>query len=147
MPHVRLVLDTNILIGALITKGTPPDELYRAWLRGDIELVTSAAQIAELAEVLARPRIRRLVDADEANAILENLAVRALVLNDLPAVDFSPDPSDNPILAAAIAGNADFVVSGDKKHVLSLGEVDGIPVVTARDALKGLSLSVGLKRP
>ena len=147
MPHVRLVLDTNILIGALITKGTPPDQLYRAWLRGDIELVTSATQIAELAEVLARPRIRRLVDADEANAILENLAVRALVLNDLPAVDLSPDPSDNPILAAAIAGNADFVVSGDKKHVLSLGEVDGIPIVTARDALKGLSLSVGLKRP
>lgn len=147
MPHVRLVLDTNILIGALITKGTPPDELYRAWLRGDIELVTSAAQIAELAEVLARPRIRRLVDADEANAILENLAVRALVLKDLPTVDLSPDPSDNPILAAAIAGNADFVVSGDKKHVLSLGEVNGIPVVTARDALKGLSLSVGLRRP
>lgn len=146
MPRVRLVLDTNILIGALITKGTPPDELYRAWLRGDIELVTSAAQIAELAEVLARPRIRRLVDADEANAILENLAVRALVLNDLPTVDLSPDPSDNPILAAAIAGNADFVVSGDKKHVLSLGEVNGIPVVTARDALKRLSLSVGLKR-
>ena len=147
MPRVRLVLDTNILIGALITKGTPPDELYRAWLRGDIELVTSAAQIAELAEVLARPRIRRLVDADEANAILENLAVRALVLNDLPAVDLSPDPSDNPILAAAIAGNADFVVSGDKKHVLSLGEVDGIPVVTARDVLRGLSLFVGLNRP
>ena len=144
---MRLVLDTNILIGALITKGTPPDELYRAWLRGDIELVTSAAQIAELAEVLARPRIRRLVDADEANAILENLAVRALVLKDLPTVDLSPDPSDNPILAAAIAGNADFVVSGDKKHVLSLGEVNGIPVVTARDALKGLSLSVGLRRP
>lgn len=147
MPRVRLVLDTNILIGALITKGTPPHELCRAWLRGDIELVTSAAQIAELAEVLARPRIRRLVDADEANAILENLAVRALVLNDLPAVDLSPDPSDNPILAAAIAGNADFIVSGDKKHVLSLGEVDGIPVVTARDVLKGLSLFVGLKRP
>ena len=144
---MRLVLDTNILIGALITKGTPPDQLYRAWLRGDIELVTSATQIAELAEVLARPRIRRLVDADEANAILENLAVRALVLNDLPAVDLSPDPSDNPILAAAIAGNADFVVSGDKKHVLSLGEVNGIPIVTARDVLKGLSLFVGLKRP
>lgn len=37
MPRVRVVLDTNILIGALITKGTPPDSLYRAWLRGEIE--------------------------------------------------------------------------------------------------------------
>jgi predicted nucleic acid-binding protein len=44
MRRVRVVLDTNILIAALITKGTPPDRLYRAWLRGEIELVTSAAQ-------------------------------------------------------------------------------------------------------
>lgn len=144
---MRLVLDTNILISALITRGTPPDRLYRAWLRRDAELVTSTAQIAEVAEVLARPGIRRLVDADEANAILENLAVRALVLNALPEVDVSSDPSDNPILAAAIAGDADFIVSGDKKHVLSLGEVHGIPVVTARDALTGLSSVVGLERP
>ena len=54
---MRVVLDTNILVGALITKGTPPDRLYRAWLRGDIELVTSTAQIAEIADVLARPRL------------------------------------------------------------------------------------------
>ncbi len=40
---MRVVLDTNILIGALITKGTPPDRLYQAWLRNEIELVTSTA--------------------------------------------------------------------------------------------------------
>ena len=135
---MRVVLDTNILISALITKGTPPDTLYRAWLRGEIELVTSVAQIAEFARVLARPRIRRLVDADEANALVESIAARAVVLDILPEVDISPDPADNPILATAIAGNADFIVSGDKKHVLSLGEVRGIPIVTARDALDRL---------
>ena len=63
---MRVVLDTNILIGALITKGTPPDRLYQAWLRGEIELVTPSAQIAELADVLARPRLQRFLDADEA---------------------------------------------------------------------------------
>ena len=52
---MRIVLDTNILIGALITKGTPPDSLYQAWLKGEIELVTSTAQLAEVAAVLARP--------------------------------------------------------------------------------------------
>ena len=39
------ILDTNVLVSALITRGTPPDQLYQAWLRNDIELVTSAAQI------------------------------------------------------------------------------------------------------
>lgn len=135
---MRVVLDTNILISALITRGTPPDRLYRAWLRGDIELVTSHAQIVEVGEVLTRPRIRRLVDADQADAILESIATRALVLDWLPAVHLSPDPADNPILAAAIAGEADLIVSGDKKHVLMLGEVEGIPVVTAREAVERL---------
>lgn len=133
---MRVVLDTNILIGALITKGTPPDRLYRAWLRGEIELVTSAAQMAELADVLARPRLQKFLDADEAAAIVENFGTRALILDDPPDVNLSPDSKDNPILAAAITGKADLIVSGDKKHMLALGEVEGIPVVTAREALE-----------
>jgi len=100
---VRLVLDTNILIVALITRGTPPDRLYRAWLRGKIEVVTSAAQMTELAAVLARPRLRKYVDADEAALIVENMDTRALIFDDPPPVDLSPDPHDNPILAAAIS--------------------------------------------
>ena len=135
---MRVVLDTNILIGALITTGTPPDRLYRAWLRGEMELVTSAAQLAELAEVLARPRLQKYLDADEAEAIVGNMRARALVLEAPPDVDLSPDPKDNPILAAAIAGKADLIVSGDKRHMLALGEVEGIAIVTARDALDRL---------
>ena len=136
---MRIVLDTNILIGALITKGTPPDRLYQAWLRGEIELVTSTAQMAEVADVLARPRLQEYLDADEAAAIVENIDTRALILDAPPDVDLSPDPKDNPILATAIAGKADLIVSGDKKHMLALGEVEGIPIVTARDALHRLS--------
>ena len=135
---MRVVLDTNILIGALITKGTPPDRLHRTWLRGEIELVTSTAQIAELADVLSRPRLQKFLDADEVAAIVENIGARALILEEPQAVNLSPDPKDNPILAAAIAGKADLVVSGDKKHMLALGKVDGIPVTTAREAVEHL---------
>ena len=135
---MRVVLDTNILIGALITKGTPPDRLYQAWLRGEIELVTSTTQIAELSDVLSRPRLQKFLNADEVAAIVENIGARALILEEPPAVNLSPDPKDNPILAAAIAGKADLVVSGDKKHMLALGEVDGIPVTTAREAVEHL---------
>lgn len=136
---MRIVLDTNILIAAMITKGTPPDRLYQAWLKGEIELVTSTVQMAEVADVLARPRLRKYLDADEAAAIVENIDTLALILDAPPDVDLSPDPKDNPILAAAIAGKADLIVSGDKKHMLALGEVEGISIVTARDALDRLS--------
>ena len=135
---MRVVLDTNILIGALITKGTPPDRLYQAWIRGKIELVTSTVQMAEIADVLARPRLQKFLDAVEAAAIIENMGTRALILDDLPGVSLSPDPKDNPILAVAITGKAELIVSGDKKHILALGEVEGIPVVTAREALDRL---------
>ena len=138
MRRVRVVLDTNVLIAALITKGTPPDRLYQAWLRGEIELITSVAQIAELAAVLARPRLQKYLDADEAAAIIENIDTRAVIFDDLPSVDLSPDPKDNPILAAAIAGNADLIVSGDKTHLLELGAAVGIPIVSAREALNRL---------
>ncbi len=133
---MRVVLDANILIGALITKGTPPDSLYQAWLRGEIELVTSVAQIRELTDVLARERLQKFLDADEAAAIVENIGTRAVVLGELPNVSRSPDPMDNQFLATAIAGGVDLIVSGDKKHMLVLREVDGIPVVTARKALE-----------
>ena len=120
MQRVRVVLDTNILIGALITKGTPPDSLYQAWLRGEIELVTSTAQIRELTDVLARQPLQMFLDADESTAIVENIGTRAVILDELPSVSLSPDPMDNRILATAIMGGVDLIVSGDKKHMLAL---------------------------
>ena len=136
---MRVVLDTNILISALITKGTPPDLLYQAFLRGEHELITSMEQIAETAEVLARPKLQRILNTDQSAAIIENLNTRATVMPALPPVTISPDPKDNHIIAAAIAGNADMIVSGDKKDVLSLWDAIGIPIVTARHAVERIN--------
>ena len=133
---MRVVLDTNILVSALITKGTPPDQLYRAWLRNEIELVTSAAQIDEVSEVLARPRLRRYVDPEEAAQMVAAIRQRATVLRDIPVTRRSPDPNDDAILAAAVAGDAELVVSGDKNDMLALGHVEGIPIRSARAALE-----------
>ena len=69
----------------------------------------------------------------------KNIWARALVLDEPPGVNLSPDSKDNPILAAAVAGKANLIVSGDKRHMLALGKVEGIPVVTARDAMARIS--------
>ena len=92
--------------------------------------------MAEMVDVLARPRMQRFIDADEAAAIVENIGTRAVFVDRPPVVNLSPDPKDSPILAAAVAGKADLIVSGDKKHMLALRDVEGIPVVSARDALR-----------
>lgn len=132
---MRVVLDTNILISALITKGTPPDQLYQAWLQDDFQLVTSDAQMEEVSDVLARPRLRRYVDPEEAASMVAAINRRATVLRALPAVKRSPDPKDDDILATAVAGDADLVVSGDRADMLALGHVEGIPIRSARESL------------
>ena len=133
---MRVVLDTNVLVSALITKGTPPDLLYQAWDAGSFHLVTSAAQLSELERVLGYEKLRPCITRDEAEALLETIGATAVVVEDLPEIELSPDPDDNAILATAIAGDADLLVTGDKSGLLELKAVRGTPIVTPRQALK-----------
>ena len=138
---MRIVLDTNILVSALLTPNGPPGRLLAAVKRGDVALVTSDAQLRELRDVLGRDGLSARIRHQEAAALLDNLPTIGEVATDLPAVDASSDPDDNVILAAAIAGRANLIVSGDKDHMLALGQVAGIPIVTARDALDRLPVT------
>lgn len=132
---MRLVLDTNVLVSALLTKGTPPDLLYRAWEDRRFELATSEAQRAELERVLGYEKLRPYIHEEEVEALLGTIGAVAMVVGDLPEVDLSKDPDDNAILATAIAGGADLLVTGDRSDLLSLETVDDMPIVTPRQAL------------
>jgi uncharacterized protein len=132
---VRTVLDTNILVSALISEAGPPALLLKAVRKRQLTLVTSPAQIAELRRVLSRDTLRERLGPGEAETLLETIDAIAVLVEDLPACHLSSDPADNLILAIAIASNADLIVSGDKKHMLTLGTAQGIPIVTAREAI------------
>lgn len=114
----------------------------RAWLDLRFELVTSEEQIDELRRVLAYERLQPYIHPEQARDFVENLEVLAILATDLPTLEVAPDPDDNVILATAIAGAADAVVSGDKRDDMALGEVDGIPIITAREAVEQLGLEV-----
>ncbi len=137
---MKVVLDTNVLVSALIQHGpsaTPVD----AWLDEAFDLITSAFQLQELRDVLSRPRIQKWVQPNEAAKLLNMIAAEAVVLEELPDLQVSPDPDDNPILASSVAGQADLVVSGDQRGLLDLKTVQGIPVVTPRQAVEQLGLA------
>lgn len=129
---MRAVLDTGILLAALITSGTPPDLIYRAWRKKAFELITSEWQLDEFRRVSRYPKLRKYLRSAEAGTLLNGLRRQATVLREIPKVELSPDPDDNPLLATAIAGMADFLVTGDKRDVLSLGKVETVQIVTAR---------------
>ena len=132
------MLDTNILVSALISGDGPPGRVLASIKQEGLTLVTSAVQIDELRNVLGRERLRPRIRPEEAQDLIRNLEAVGEVVTDLPDVNASPDPDDNPILAAAITGRADLIVSGDKKHMLALGRVQGIPIVTAAVAVDRL---------
>lgn len=133
---LRLVLDTNILISALLRKNTPPYLLYQAWRDRLFELVTSLEQLEEFQRVMAYPKLQRYFTTDEAQRMLVGITSYAISVTSLPTVSDSPDPDDNIILATAIAGDADYLVSGDKSDLLKLRIVENVPIITARQALE-----------
>lgn len=135
---MRVVLDTNVLISALISSSGPPGQLLSAVKRGDLALVTSGYQLEELREVLGREKLRPYIKPEEARDLIDNLETIGSLIHELPECELSPDPADNPILATAIAGKANLIVSGDKTDVLALGRVDDIEIVTPARALAKL---------
>jgi putative PIN family toxin of toxin-antitoxin system len=129
---MRVVLDTGILIAALITKDTPPDRIYQAWRKRRFELVTSQWQLDEFRRVSRYPKLRKYLQPIEAGNLVNGLRHQARFLEELPDVDLSEDPDDNPLLAMAIAGEVDYLISGDKRDVLALKKVGKASIVTAR---------------
>ncbi len=136
---MRVVLDTGVLIAALITSDTPPDLVYQAWRKKRFELVTSEWQLAEFRRVSRHPKLRRFLRPSEAGNLVNGLRQRALVIKRLPEVELSTDPNDNPLLATALAGKADFLVTGDKRGLLALKKVERTRILTARQFLKTLA--------
>jgi putative PIN family toxin of toxin-antitoxin system len=132
---MRLILDTNVLIAALITRDTPPDALYRAWRDGAFTLVTSELQLEEFRAVTRRESVRLRLHPAEAGRMVNDLRSLAVLAEPLERLDISPDPYDNFLLAMAQASRADALVTGDKRDLLSLGHHLGTRILTAREAL------------
>ena len=138
---MRVVLDAGILLAALITADTPPDLIYRAWRKKAFELFTSEWQLEEVRRVSRYPKLRKYLKPAEVGTMVNGLRHQATVLQALPNVDSSPDPDDNAVLATAIGCGADYLVTGDKRDLLSLGKVEAVQIITARAFADLLGLS------
>jgi putative PIN family toxin of toxin-antitoxin system len=133
---VRIVLDTNILVSALLSPSGPPFQLLNKWEAGDFEVITSRSQIDEVARVLGYKHLKNRISIEQATQLLSSLEHAAVVVSDLPSIELSADPADNLILASAVAGRADMVVTGDKRHLLAIGALSDIPILPASEAVE-----------
>jgi putative PIN family toxin of toxin-antitoxin system len=114
---MRVIVDTNVLVAALISRHSPPEAIYRAWRSGRFELVTCRLQLDELRRVSRYPKLKAILPNHRIGAMINNLD-RAIVLDQLPALPDgaeSSDPDDDFLLGMVLASDADFLVTGDRR--------------------------------
>jgi putative PIN family toxin of toxin-antitoxin system len=138
---VRIVLDTNVVLSALLWRGTPYHLFQTIRRQERAQLFTSAVLLAELAEVLNRPMAaRRLALIGRSlEEVLADYTLAADVVTPVatPAV-IAGDADDDHVIAAAVAAEADLLVSGDR-HLLALGTHHGIRIVTPAEAIRPIA--------
>lgn len=136
---MKVVFDTNILISTLLVKVGTQAKLLRFSQKGTYQILLSQDIFTELNRVLHYPRIRKafplLTEADIKKYMIE-LKVLGLMVKKLPHLAvIKQDPKDDHILACAVAGKADYIVTGDR-HLLDLNIFRNISILTPVNFLK-----------
>lgn len=131
----RVVLDTNVFVSAVL--GGRLAAVIDHWRAGRLTLVVTDEIVGEYLSVLRRPKFGLPDDLiDDVMGYLFRHAEFVTPAERLQVVQ--ADPADDRFLEAAIAGEAAWIVSGDR-HLLSLGAYRGIPIITPHDLLERLS--------
>lgn len=135
---MRIVLDTNIVLSALLWRGTPYRLFEAIRQQPDVQLYSSATLLAELADVLTRPSPTKqlaTIGKTAREVTADYLAVVEIVAPATLSAPVSRDPDDDQVLACALAAQADLIVSGDG-DLLTLKCFQGVPIVTAAQAVE-----------
>ena len=136
---MRAVLDNNLFVSYLLTHRPPIAEIIDIHLaRGDFVLLNSPILLGELERILHYPRLHQYYDDDIRLRFIALIAALSEIV-DLPdeIPQICRDPQDDWVIACAVVGSADIIVTGDRE-LLDLGQVGKIPILTARDFLNQL---------
>ena len=138
----RLVIDTNVFVSGLISAAGSPAQILRAIQRRKVIHLVSDPIVEEYLRVLDYPQIRKFKKiTDEFVAdIAAYLVYQTERIELVSSIRLSPDPDDDVFLETAVDGRANWLVTNDKANLLSLRTVEGIPIVSAREATMRLRL-------
>lgn len=128
---MRVVLDTNILVSALISSAGAPAAIYGAWEDGKFTLLSCEELLLELRATLQKPRVADLIRPYNAGRLVNQIRRLAEDVGSLPRVNRSSDPNDDFLLALSETGKADYLVTGDKGGLLSLRRHKTTQIISA----------------
>lgn len=130
----RAVLDTNVWVSAILTPGNPPAKILEFALTGRMQLLISPGIIREIGQVLKYPKVKkalrkhRITSQAVDDVILKLLKAAIVTPGEMVTEGVSEDPADDMIIACALEGHADFIISGDH-HLTDLGDYQGIKII------------------
>jgi putative PIN family toxin of toxin-antitoxin system len=141
----RIVIDTNILVSAILTTKGNPAKILKHVLEGKLNLIISPAILKETQQVLRYPRLVKLMKKNkitmkEVYDFLDKMSKVAVITPGQLDIDAIPDdPADNKILACAMEGEADYIISGDH-HLTDLKIFQGIKIMNPSTFLKIINI-------
>jgi len=131
---MRIVLDTNVLISSLISAGGSADQVMQIVRKGEAELILSPFILDELRRVLTE---KFALPGNAVDKALQRFRRLATILRPTVSIDVIKEKqTDNRILECAVAGKVDYLITGDKRHILPLGSIHGIPIITVAEFLR-----------
>ena len=125
---MRVLLDTNVLVSAMIIKEGKPAQLLAKLLKGHHVIIISRPLLEEFSRIAATGRIRRYVTPGDVTKFLEGLVGSSTPVNLFSKIRVFDTP-DDLVLATAYDGKANVIVSGDGA-LLELGRFRGIKIVS-----------------
>lgn len=137
-----VVLDTNVIISALLSAGGSPAQIIDLWEAGVFDVAISTPLLDELKRVLDYPQVKKYqkMTPDEINTLLGRWSTISVYVEPEVVLEVVKDDSDdNRVLECAVAAKANYIISGDK-HLLDLGEYRGIEVLPPAGFIVLLSL-------
>ncbi len=134
---MRIVLDTNVLVAALLSPHGPPAQLLRLCLVEDVRIIHDPRVLSEYREVLGRARFG--FDPGDVGPVIRQLEAGGEGVVARPLAVELPDPDDLPFLEVAVAGGADAVVTGNARHFVPVEGTHGVKVMSPTDALRALT--------
>ena len=137
---MKVVLDTNVLVSAILKPKSPPARILHLIIQGDIELVVNQAIFTEYTEVLSRPKFQ--LEPKDIAPILDFIRERAIRAPSLPQSFHLPDEDDEPFLEACAAVGADALLTGNKRH-FPAEACKGQSVLTPREFLEAIEDVMG----
>ena len=130
---LRIVLDTNVYISAILFGGKP--EKIRSLSRdGEIEFLVSEAIILEIADVLRR---KFNWESWQISLVIDEVRESATLIIPRQSVSvIQEDEADNRVLECALEGNAEYIISGDKRHLLQMARYGEIEILSPDEFLR-----------